>query len=274
VHLTVDLLRHMLRARAFEDQIPPLAANGFVPGHTRARTGNEGVVVGLCAVLKEGDTVATYARTPLIARGSAPDRCFGELVGRQHGLCKGHGGSANLTDVSVGVYAAGAVFGYELPLACGLALAAQQRQTGNVAVAHAKPGTADSGLFHESLCLAVGWRLPVVFVLENDRPDERRSYGATGVHVDGNDVFAVRAAARDAIERARSGWGPTVIDAGVPGRDPIGHLEAELMSGNVMAPGDLMALRHETTGEMDLALRVAMAWPEVDVKRRFEDVWV
>lgn len=265
----------MLRIRAFEDQIPPLAANGFVPGHTTARTGNEGVVTGLCAAMRPEDTMATYARTPLIARGSPPDRCFGELIGRQHGLCKGHGGPGNLTDVSVGVYAAGAVFGNELPLACGHALAAQQRHTESVAVAHAQPGTADTGLFHESLGLAVAWRLPVVFVLENDRPDERRSYGATGVHVDGNDVFAVRAAARDAIERARSGWGPTVIDAGLgPGQDPIGHLEGELLSGNVASRADLVALRHETVGEMDLAVRVAMAWPEVDAKRRLEDVWV
>jgi pyruvate dehydrogenase E1 component alpha subunit len=165
----------------------------------------------------------------LLAMGAPADRCMAEILGKADGVCGGIGGSMHLTDISVGALGSFAIVGAHLPFACGTALAAVYRGTEDVSVAMFGDGTTNIGVFHEAMNLAAIWRLPVVFVCENnlygeysplatttpvDRlADRAASYAMPARTIDGNDVLAVRAATLEALERARSGDGPTFLEA-------------------------------------------------------------
>ncbi len=315
--MTVDvvaMLASMLRIRAFEDRISDLVNEGRIHGPVHLGQGQEAVAVGVCGALREGDTMTSSHRghAAVLAMGAPVDRTFGELLGRAGGLCGGKGGSAHLADVSVGAYGSIATVGGQLPIACGQALASQYLRTDTVAVTFCGDGATNTGTFHESLNLAATWRLPVVFVVENNHyggyspltsttPIERLadravSYGIPSVWVDGNDVLSVRDVADEAVERARGGSGPMLIEAdtflqrghlGIEAtdtrpegelefwmaRDPINRLARTVVGAGRASVDQLAKIRDQMLAEVDDALSTALSWPEPDPKERFDNVW-
>lgn len=306
-------LRSMLRIRFFEDEVRELFAKNLVRGSTHLYQGQEAVAVGVCSMLRDGDTMTcTYrGHGAVLAMGSALDRCFGEILGRAGGLCGGKGGSMHFTDVSVGALGANAIVGANLPITVGAALAAQYQDTGAVSVAFFGDGATNIGAFHESLNLAAVWKLPAIFVIENNQygeysplasttpirrlADRAASYGMPGVFVDGNDVAAMQRVTVQATDRARAGEGPTLIEADTyrqqghsrsdpasyrpPGelerwleRDPILLLEQALVADGT-GREQLDDLREAVRTEVVEARDRALSWPYPPAEARFEDVY-
>jgi pyruvate dehydrogenase E1 component alpha subunit len=308
----LDLLRRMHEIRFFEDTVKDWFTRSLVRGSTHLYQGQEAVAVGVCSALRTGDTTTcTYrGHGTVLAHGAPLDRAFGEILGKANGLCRGKGGSMHLTDVSVGALGSFAIVGAHLPISAGAAWAAQLLGTGAVSVTFFGDGAANIGTFHETLNLASTWKLPVLFVLENNlygeyspiasttaNPvliDRALGYAMPGIRVDGNDVIAVRDTAREAVQRARAGDGPTLIEAMTyrqsghsrsdPGkyrpagefeswlaRDPIILAEQRLRELGI-AEADLDKLRDEAAATVRDAADRAMSWPDPDPAERFEDV--
>jgi acetoin:2,6-dichlorophenolindophenol oxidoreductase subunit alpha len=308
----LDLLRRMHEIRFFEDTVKDWFTRSLVRGSTHLYQGQEAVAVGVCSALRAGDTTTcTYrGHGTVLAQGAPLDRAFGEILGKANGLCRGKGGSMHLTDVSVGALGSFAIVGAHLPISAGAAWAAQLLGTGAVSVTFFGDGAANIGTFHETLNLASTWKLPVLFVIENNlygeyspiasttaNPvliDRAPGYGMPGVRVDGNDVIAVRDTAREALQRARAGEGPTLIEAMTYrqlghsrsdpakyrpageleswlARDPITIAEQWLRSLGV-STADLDKLRDDAAATVREAADRAMSWPDPDPAQRFEDV--
>ena len=228
----LGLYRTMTRIRQFEKRAYDLFLQNLVKGTTHLGTGQEAIAAGVAAAMREDDyTFVTYrGHNHVLARGTEMTPVMAELLGRQNGLMHGKGGSMHLLDVSKGVLGSYAIIGAQLVIANGTAWSAQYRGTGQVTVCFFGDGATNIGAFHEALNLAVVWALPVVFICENNqymeytaietvtavkRPaaDRAPAYGLPAAVVDGNDVEAVHAAAAAAIDRAREGGGPSLIEA-------------------------------------------------------------
>jgi TPP-dependent pyruvate/acetoin dehydrogenase alpha subunit len=222
----------MLVIRGTEKAAHDLFLRGLVKGTTHLAAGHEAVAVGASAALRPDDYVfATYrGHHHAIARGASPEGCLAELMQKATGVCKAKGGSMHLTQADHGMLGSYAIVGAHLPMAAGAAWSARLRGTSQVAVAFFGDGATNIGAFHEALNLAAVWRLPVLFVCENNRymeytpiasvtsvpnpaADRAAANGMPGVIVDGNDVIAVHGVMAEAVERARSGGGPTVVEA-------------------------------------------------------------
>jgi TPP-dependent pyruvate/acetoin dehydrogenase alpha subunit len=312
-----DLLalhRRMLEIRAFEDECRRLFALNLVRGSTHLYQGQEAVAVGACSVLQPGDVMScTYrGHGAVLAMGAPLDRAMAEILGKADGLCRGKGGSMHLTDLSVGAFGSFAVVGAHLPFAVGAALTAQLKRTGAVSLAFFGDGTTNIGAFHEALNLAAVWRVPAVFVCENNlygeysplaatTPVERladraASYAMPAERVDGNDVLAVREVVGAAVDRARAGDGPTFVEALTyrqqghsrtdPGAyRPPGELERWLERDPLIISGrhleergladaaGLERLRTDVAAEVRAAVERVLGWPDPDPAERFEDVW-
>jgi pyruvate dehydrogenase E1 component alpha subunit len=227
-----EAYRQMLRLRHFEEKAYELFLNNLIHGTMHLGVGQEAVAVGVAATLNSGDcSLGTYrGHNHVIARGATLEASFGELFGREIGLCKGKGGSMHLTSVEHGHYGSYAIVGAHLPIACGTAWAAKIRGTGGVTVCFFGDGATNIGAFHEALNLAAVWKLPVIFVCENNlymeftpighvtavpRPaaDRAPAYGLEPVVLDGNDLEEVYTVTSAAVGRARAGAGPTLIEA-------------------------------------------------------------
>jgi len=226
----VDLLRRMILIREFDELAIKLRTEGRIYGAVHPYVGEEAIAVGVCANLTRADRVTSTHRGHghCIAKGADVKRMMAELFGRVDGYCKGRGGSMHIADFSVGMLGANGIVGGGLPMATGAALAAQLEGKGNVAVCFFGDGAVAEGEFHEALNISSVWRLPIVFVCENNQyaannaigaqhrvPDvavHAASYGMPGVTADGNDVTAVFEATRDAVAAARRGEGPTLIE--------------------------------------------------------------
>jgi TPP-dependent pyruvate/acetoin dehydrogenase alpha subunit len=225
----VDLYRRMLLIRRFEEAVQRLFQRGEVHGTTHLYIGQEAGAVGVCSVLEQGDRIAgTYrGHGHALAKGVDPEALMAEMLGRETGVCGGRAGSMNVIDLERGLVGCFGIIGGSMAAATGVGLAFQRRGTGNVAVAFFGEGTANQGYFGETLNLAAVERLPVVYVCENNRyveftPAEDVTAGAIRERaevlglwartVDGMDVLAVRAAAAEAVEHARSGKGPAFLE--------------------------------------------------------------
>jgi acetoin:2,6-dichlorophenolindophenol oxidoreductase subunit alpha len=309
-----ELLRGMLAIRRFEDEVRDLFTRNLVRGSTHLCQGQEAVPVGVCAALRPGDTMTcTYrGHGAVLAMGAAVDRCFGELLGKAGGLCGGKGGSMHFADVSVGALGSNAIVGGHLPTTVGAALAAQHLGSGAVSVAFLGDGATNIGAFHESLNLAAIWKLPAIFVIENNHygeysplasttpitrlADRAAGYGMPGEYVDGNDVVAVRAVARTAVRRARAGDGPTLIEADTYrqqghsrsdtgayrpdgelehwlARDPIDRLVDAMRAGRRYNASTIDTVRAEVAEATSAAMARAMSWPPPDPAARFDNVY-
>lgn len=226
------MYRTMVECRRFEVRAQELFFDGLVRGTTHLGTGQEAVAAGFAAAMRVDDyTFCTYrGHNHTLARGVPMAPVFAELFGRATGLMGGKGGSMHLTSVEHGVMGSYAIVGAHLPIAVGAAWSAQYRGSGQVAVCFFGDGTTNIGAFHEALNLAVVWKAPVVFVCENNgymeytaigdvtavahpAADRASAYGLESILIDGNDVDEVFRTARAAIDRARAGGGPSLIEA-------------------------------------------------------------
>jgi pyruvate dehydrogenase E1 component alpha subunit len=226
------MYRMMVESRAFERRVQDLFLEGIVKGTTHLAMGQEAVGAGFAAALEPRDLVyCTYrGHVHTLLRGAPMSALMAELMGKATGICGGKGGSMHLTSVEHGAMGSYAIVGAHLPIAAGAAWAAQERGTGQVVLCFFGDGTANIGTFHEALNMAAVWALPVVFVCENNlymeytpigsvtsvknpAADRAPAYGLEGIVVDGNDPDEVYTVARHVVDRARSGGGPSLVEA-------------------------------------------------------------
>jgi TPP-dependent pyruvate/acetoin dehydrogenase alpha subunit len=311
------MYRTLWRIRLFEGQVQRLAAAGEVPGFPHLSTGQEAVAVGVCAHLTREDVLFTSHRGHghTLAKGSDMRAVFAEIIGRDSGLCRGRGGSMHLVDVANGVLGATGVVAGNLPLAAGAAWAAQvapaAKGKSTISVVFFGDGATGAGVFHETLNLAVLWKLPILFVCENNGYAEFTSreqhsnvrqasafatpYGMPAITIDGNDLLTVHGAAGDAIAGLRRGSGPYFLEcmthrmaghfvgdaqnyrakdelAGMKEKCPIERMKRHLIEHGT-AESELAALSDEARQEVLQAVAHARADPRPDPATVLEFVY-
>src|ERR1700674_1533239 len=221
----------MVELRDFEQRAYDLFVENLIRGTSHLALGQEAIAAGYAVAMRSDDyTFCTYrGHGHTLARGASMAAAMAELLGRGNGMLHGKGGSMHLTDVTHGAMGSYAIVGAHMPIAAGAAWSAQVRKSGQVAVCFFGDGTTNIGAFHEALNLAVVWKLPVVFVCENNlymeytpissvtavkhpAADRAASYGLDRQGIDGNDADVVYSTARDAIAKARSGGGPSLVE--------------------------------------------------------------
>jgi acetoin:2,6-dichlorophenolindophenol oxidoreductase subunit alpha len=225
-----DMLRQMLTIRRFEERASADYLAGKIYGVVHCYIGEEAVAVGVCTALDRGDRIISTHRGHghCIAKGADLNRMMAELYGRQTGYCKGKGGSMHIADFGIGMLGANGIVAGGIAIVTGAGLAAQMEGKGGVAVSFFGDGASNAGPFHECLNIAASWKLPMLYICENnlyaaqtsaaqthalsDVAARAAGYGVPGVIVDGNDIVAVYQAANQAVDRARSGGGPTLIE--------------------------------------------------------------
>ena len=311
----IEAYRVMRTIRAFEERIHAEIGNGEIPGAVHLYAGQEAVAAGTCGALIDGDYIASTHRGHghAIAKGCDVTAMMLELYGKVGGLCNGKGGSMHIADFEKGMLGANGVAAGGAPLACGSALSAKVLGRKQVSVAFVGDGAANQGSFAESLSLAMVWQLPVVFVVEDnfyaqatgtryhlgglDVARRAEAIGMPAEVVDGTDYFAVRAAAQTAVDRARGGGGPSLVEAKA-GRF-FGHMEGFDQQG-YRGAGEVDTLRSEkdplklfsakvasevTEAELaevdvtvdaivEVAVAEAKAAPEPDASELLTDVYV
>ncbi|MET8076459.1 thiamine pyrophosphate-dependent dehydrogenase E1 component subunit alpha [Streptomyces sp. NPDC005303] len=308
------LYERMALIRRTEKAAHDLFLQGLVKGTTHLAAGHEAIAVGASAALRDDDYVfATYrGHHHALARGATPEECLAELMSRATGLCGAKGGSMHLTKAATNMLGSYAIVGAHLPMAVGAAWSAKLRGTGQLAVAFFGDGATNIGAFHEALNLAAVWKLPVLFVCENNlymeytpiadvtavpRPaaDRAPAYGIPGEVVDGNDVVSVRETVARLARRARAGDGPALLEAetyrhfGHSRTDPATYRPAEEVERWLkhdpldIARGRLVeaGVPEETVSEADERARIvvqeaveaAKNAPPPDPREAFTDVW-
>ena len=301
----LSLHRTMLTIRLFEQRVAHEFRTGEIPGFVHMYVGEEAVAAGVCANLRDDDYVTSTHRGHghCIAKGCDLDRMMAEIYGREDGLCKGRGGSMHIADFSRGMLGANAIVGGGIALATGAGLASTVRASGQVAVAFFGDGAVNQGVLHESLNLAAIWKLPVLYVCENngfaestpaayatsvpDVASRAAGYGIPGVVADGADVLGVYAATREAVARARAGEGPTLLEVktyrfrghfeGDPERyrddeereelqakDAIPPLRRRILEGGHATEAELEAVRTDIEAAVDHAVEFARSSPFPD----------
>jgi 2-oxoisovalerate dehydrogenase E1 component len=227
----LQLYQSMLRIRRFEERTSELFKAGVVKGTAHSYAGEEAIAAGACLNLTKDDYIGSYHRGHghCIAKGARLERMMAELMGRDTGYCRGLGGSMHIADPELNILGANGIVGASMPIGVGAALAAKLRGTRQVVIAFFGDGAANQGIFHEALNLAAVWRLPIVFVCENNQYALNTPYGQTtavaeiaqraaaysipGQRIDGNDAEEVYSVVGDAITRARVGEGPSLVEA-------------------------------------------------------------
>jgi pyruvate dehydrogenase E1 component alpha subunit len=311
----IDIYRKMVLIRKFEERVRDLFAAGKIPGFVHLYMGEEAIAVGVAAALRKDDYVTSTHRGHghCIARGADIRRMMAELFGKRDGYCKGKGGSMHMFDVSLGILGANGIVAAGCPLAAGAGLAAKLRRTDQVVAGFFGDGATNHGTLHESMNLSAVWKLPVIWICENNLyaeatpiwattniPDIAQmgsSYNIPSKIVDGNDVFEVYQAATTAVERARKGDGPTLIECktyrhrghyeGDPTiyrtreqeeewfkKDPIPRFESRLISEGKATETKLAGIRSGVTALIDDAIKFAEDSPVPLPKEAFEDVFV
>ena len=312
-----ELLRRMTLIRAFECRARELfeqnRLQGRFLGALHSYEGEEAVAVGVCQALRKDDYVFSTHRGHghTLAKGAAPRAMMAELLGKATGMSRGRGGSMHMFDPRLGLLGGNGIVGGGLSLALGSAFSAQYRGTDQVTVCFFGDGAACQGVFHESLNLAALWKLPVIYVCENnqyavttpvaqtlaisDIGERSAGYGCPGTVVDGMDVLAVYDAATAAVRHARAGKGPVLLECKtyrycahcmvIPDRrdtrereawretDPIVRFEADLLEQGAITPDELQRLQTEAQQTMEEAVAFAEASPYPDPATAADDVW-
>ncbi len=310
----LGMYRSMLKIRHAESQVVKMFQSGMIPGFVHSYLGEEAVAVGACAALKEHDFITSTHRGHghLIAKGGKIDKMMAELSGKETGYCKGKGGSMHIADVSLGIVGANGIVGAGLPIANGVALSSQMRGTDQVTLCFFGDGAANQGTFHEALNLASIWKLPLVFVCENNLyamstpqsyhsnvehlAERSRSYGIPGVVAKGNEVLDVYEKTAKAVQRARSGKGPTLIECrtyrklghyvGDPGiyrskeeeaewepRDPILLFSRYLTEKKLADKAKLQQIEEEVGREIEAAIEFAKKSPDPEPEEAMQHVY-
>ncbi len=310
----LQFLRTMVRIRAFEDTAERMFLDNKLPGFLHLYSGEEAVATGVCSCLTDQDYITSTHRGHghCIAKGADINRMMAELLGKQTGYSKGKGGSMHIADISKGIIGANGIVGASMPIACGTAFAQKYRGEKNVSVAFFGDGASNRGTFHESMNMAAALQLPLVFVCENNQfgmstPFEVASHNKTisqrasaydmpGYRCDGNDPLAVREVAEKAIQDAREGKGPSLVecltwrhsghfvgDSAIykkPAdqeawlkKDPIVRFEARLMEEDGVGREEIDAIHADAEAEIKAAIEFAdnSPYPTIDVM--YEDLY-
>jgi TPP-dependent pyruvate/acetoin dehydrogenase alpha subunit len=310
------LYKKMLTVRAFEEKAGELFAQNLIPGFIHLSIGEEASSVGTCSVLREQDYVSSTHRGHghLIAKGADPKRMFAELFGRTTGYCKGKGGSMHIADFSIGILGANGVVGGGFPIIIGAGLSIKLRKSDQVGVVFFGDGAANRGTFHEAANMAAIWKLPVIFVCENNlyastTPADHSlaggsvagraaAYGIPGYVIDGNDILEVRNTVGKAVKRAREGKGPSIVEnktyryrghfEGDPQKyrtqkeiedfkkkgDPIQLFKTVLENEGILTDKLDRGLKDEVTNLIEEAVRYGQGGPLPTPEEALEDVFV
>ena len=309
----IELHEKMLTIRVFEERVFELYGQNLVPGTIHLYAGEEAVAVGVCSHLLDDDYIVSTHRGHghCIAKGARLDRTMAEILGRKDGYCQGKGGSMHIADFSKGMLGATAVVGAGIPIATGAGLSIKLRGTKQVAACFFGDGASNQGTFHEGINLAAIWRLPVLFICENnlyamgtrqsqamivpDIAERARAYGIPGILVKGNDVLEVFKAAKEAVERARGGNGPTLVECKTYRRmghsrmdpaayrpraevdewlrnDPIRRSKDELLRMGI-SNVELAKIEARVSDAVNTAAEFALNSPFPDSKEAFEGVY-
>lgn len=304
----------MLQIRYFELEVEKSVKEGLFHGTTHLCIGQEAVAVGVCGLLQDGDKITSTHRGHghSIAMGANMDKMMAELFGKVTGYCKGKGGSMHIADVASGNLGSNGIVGGGIPIAVGSALTAQLTGKDDVTVCFFGDGATNEGSFHEALNLAAIWDLPVVFVCENnaygmssaisemvkiEQLSERAdAYGFPGLTIDGNNLFEVIDTTAEAIDRARSGKGPTLIEAKTyryaghsksdpqlyrtvtevekhRPNDPISQYELILLRAGILIEEEMEKRKKEILHRVEKATEYAKKSPEPYVNELFTDVY-
>ncbi|MGC8896500.1 MAG: pyruvate dehydrogenase (acetyl-transferring) E1 component subunit alpha [Candidatus Bathyarchaeia archaeon] len=309
-----EMFRKMLEIRFFEEKVFDLYAQNLVPGTIHLYAGEEAVAVGVCAALERDDYITSTHRGHghCIAKGADLKRIMAEILGKKTGYCKGKGGSMHIADFSIGMLGATAVVGAGIPIAVGAALSIRLRKTRQVVACFFGEGASNQGTFHEGINMASVWHLSVIFICENNLyamgtrqsrvmnieniADRAVAYGIPGIAVDGNDVLAVYEATVEAVERARKGEGPTLIECKTyrhkghsrvdPARyrpkeeveawlakDPIKLFREKLLQTKALTEAEIQQIEREVSAEIEEAVKFAMESPYPEPEEALEDVY-
>lgn len=305
--LLLRMFRKMLEAREFEEQLYYLFLTTAMPGTMHQAVGQEAVAVGVVSALEPADVITSTHRghAHCVAKDVPLNDMMAEMFAKQAGSCHGMGGSMHLTDFDKGMLGAFAIVGSGIPIATGAALSARVRGSGQVAVSFFGDGAVNEGVFHEALNMAALWKLPAIYIIENNQyalsmtvaessavPDlasRACAYGMPSARVDGNDALAVYDATRQAVERARAGAGPTLIEAltyrirgharfeaagyrpaaevdAWKNADPIERLATGLLAAGMASEDELKAIRAEAEAAIEDAIEYAQSCADVQAE--------
>ncbi len=312
----LDAYRTMKTIREFEERVHVEFAKGGIPGFVHLYAGEEASATGVCMNLREDDYIASNHRGHghCIAKGVEVDGMMAEIYGKKSGTCRGKGGSMHIADLDVGMMGANGIVGGGPPLVCGAGLAAKMKGKGGVALAFFGDGASNQGTTFESLNLATVWKLPVVFVAENngyaeataaawsvsceDISTRAEGFGMPGVTVDGHDFFAVHEATEAAVDRARNGGGPTLIECKLDrffghfegdnqnyrgkdevkevreNKDCIKRFSNSLVSDTAITADDLSTIDDEVQALIDNAVAKAVADTDPEPAELLTDVYI
>ena len=310
----IDMYRKMVTMRLFDAKICELFAKGLLPGFIHTQEGHEAVAVGIYMALRKDDYVVTTHRNTghCIAKGVPLNSLIAELFAKETGCCKGRGGQLQLTDFDRGILSI-SIVGSGIPLASGIGLSIKLRNTDQVVVCFFGDGASNTGQFHESLNMAALWKLPVIFVCENnlyamsvpvskstsvkDIATRAVAYNIPGIVVDGMDVCAVFEVAQKAVERARKKEGPTLIECKTyrfgghfygddtklyrseeevekwKKKDPISNFKAKLIDLGVLTEEKAKAIDQKVTKEIEEAVKFALESPALTVEEAMKYVY-
>ena len=315
--IMLKLYKSMFTIRTFEEKVRTLILEGRLRGAAHLYCGEEAVASGICSCLRDTDCITSTHRGHghCIAKGADTKRMMAELYGKVTGYCKGKGGSMHIADLSIGMIGANGIVGAGMPIAAGVAFGQKYNGEDNVTVAFFGDGASNRGTFHESLNMAASQSLPLIFACENNNyamatsfqyhsnnktiAQRATAYDIPGVRVDGNDAEAVREAAMEAVERARAGKGPTLLEC-VTWRhhghfindqqkykdpeeqarwltseiDPIPRFEKALLESGTAVQADIDKIIADVTAEIEEAVVYAEESPEPAYEVIFEDLYV
>jgi acetoin:2,6-dichlorophenolindophenol oxidoreductase subunit alpha len=310
----LDLLKVMITIRHFELKLAELFAQGRIPGFVHLCVGQEATAAGACATLRKDDYITSTHRGHghCIAKGGDIRKMMAEIYGKEPGYCKGKGGSMHISDLDIGILGANGIVGGGLAIAPGAGLSAKLRKTDQVTLCFFGDGASNQSTFHEGLNMASIWQLPVIFLCENnlygisvsqgkhqnirDISDRAKAYGIPGISIDGNDVLAVFETVREAVERARTGQGPTLIECktyrmrghfeGDPmayrtkkemeewaQKDPIKRFKNKLLEMKILRSKDPETIEEEIKTTIEDTVKYAEACPHPTPEKLLEDVY-
>jgi pyruvate dehydrogenase E1 component alpha subunit len=312
----IEMYSTMLKIRHFEEKVEELVTTGKIGGFAHLYVGQEAVATGVCATLKNTDYITSTHRGHghVIAKGGDIKLMMAELSGKITGYCKGKGGSMHIADLDLGILGANGIVGAGLPIAVGAGLAEQYKGTGGVSITFFGDGASNQGTTHEAMNLASIWKLPVIFVAEyngygeftrqadhqciESLTERAQGYHIPGVSVDGNDVIAVYKSANEAVQNAREGKGPTIIECKTyrikghhaldpavyrnkeevdawrtEDKDPILRFEKQLLEKKVLTHSEIEDLEASTKHTIEEAVKFAEESPEPEIKDLLMDVY-
>lgn len=313
-NLKIKMYTDMWRIRLFEEKVKVLDMEGKLPGFFHLYVGEEAVAVGACSAIHTDDYITSTHRGHghLLAKGGDPNRAMAELFARETGYCKARGGSMHIAAPELGMLGANGIVGAGIPIATGAAFSAKYKGNGRVAISFFGDGASAQGTFHEALNIAAAFKLPAIYVCENNlygvgtrQTDVRNlediarradAYGMPGVIVDGNDVEAVYAAVTEAADRGRRGDGPTLIECktyrhythftGEPdnyrpkeevaewkAKDPIKRYHASLIADGVSTEEELNQIRQDVNTQINNAVVFAEQSPRPRPESALDDIY-